>query len=222
MATYTPETRVIIEQILGDELQKKRDIVLLANIERHPLPERREVHFVKGTPDTKQSLKLANIGQADKVIIHTGSDEESFFAQVNTFSLVKEGCDMTIRCVHSESLATFPSVPGRFEIIVQRIIRTISFSSGDEKQPGQDSGRNEDAFRGACMSERKHQGWRDYVQSANDSVWVGARIVTRIGLGGVLRSRSGTLTGSETQELEEVFQPSAQQLAYYRGRGFTP
>ena len=116
---YTPETRVIIEQILGDELREKRDIVLLADIERHPLPERSELHFVKGKPDTKQSLKLANIGQADKVVIHTGNDEESLFAQVNALSLVKEGCEMTIRCLQSESLATFSSVQGRFEIIMQ-------------------------------------------------------------------------------------------------------
>jgi voltage-gated potassium channel len=116
---YTNETGGIIEQIVMDEQRKQRDIVLLADIERHPFPERAEVHFVKGKPDTKQALRKAGAGQADKVVIHTGSDEESLFAQINALSLVKEDCDMTIRCLSSESLATFSSVPGRFEIIMQ-------------------------------------------------------------------------------------------------------
>jgi len=116
---YTSETPGIIEQILSDEQRKQRDIVLLANLDRHPLPDEGLVHFVKGKPDTKQALKKAKVSQADQVIIHTGSDEETLFAQVNVLSLVKEGCDVTIRCLSSESLATFSSVPGRFEIIMQ-------------------------------------------------------------------------------------------------------
>ena len=116
---HTSETTGIIEQILSDEQRKQGDIVLLANLDRHPLPDEAQVHFVKGKPDTKQALKKANASQADQIIIHTGSDEETLFAQVNVLSLVKEECDVTIRCLSSDSLATFSSVPGRFEIIMQ-------------------------------------------------------------------------------------------------------
>lgn len=116
---FTPETKDIIKQILCDEQRKQRDIVLLADIPRHPMPERAGVHFVRGKPDTKQALQTANIARADKVIIHTGSDEESLFAQINALSLIKDDCEMTIRCLSSESLDTFSSVPGRFEIIMQ-------------------------------------------------------------------------------------------------------
>lgn len=115
----TDETNDIIEQILRDEQRKQKDIVLLADLPRHPLSGKMGVHFVKGKPNKKEALKRANISQADKVIIHTGNDEETLFAQINSLNLIKEGCEVTIRCLSSDSLATFSSVPGKFEIIMQ-------------------------------------------------------------------------------------------------------
>lgn len=115
----TDETTDIIEQILRDEQRKQGDIVLLAELQRHPLPGKTGVYFVKGKPNKKEDLKRANISQADKVIIHTGNDEETLFAQINALNLIKKDCDVTIRCLSSDSLATFSSVPGKFEIIMQ-------------------------------------------------------------------------------------------------------
>jgi voltage-gated potassium channel len=115
----TGETNEIIEQILDDKHREQRDIVLLADLPRHPFPGKVGVFFVKGKPVRKEALKRANISQADRVIIHTGNDEETLFAQVNALNLIKDTCEVTIRCLSSDSLATFSSVSGKFEIIMQ-------------------------------------------------------------------------------------------------------
>lgn len=115
----TDETQYLIEQMLMDEHREERDIVLLAEIDRHPMPDLENVIFIKGRVDTKSSLKKANIGQAAQVVIHTGSDETSLFALINTLKLKKQDSEVTVRCLSTESLDTFSNVAGNFEIIMQ-------------------------------------------------------------------------------------------------------
>ncbi|MCP4721408.1 MAG: potassium channel protein, partial [Desulfobacteraceae bacterium] len=116
---YTEETEHLVEQIQNDETNATRDLVLLADIPRHPLPELENLIFVKGRPDTIQTLTRANTGQADRIIIHTGSDEQSLFALINALGLKKDTCEVTVRCLSSQALDTFSSVPGNFETIMQ-------------------------------------------------------------------------------------------------------
>lgn len=122
---YTDETRQLVEQILIDENRDQRDIVIVADIERHPMPDRNGVVFVKGAPESKDTLHMANLEFADRVIIHTGKDENSLFALINTLKLKKETCEVTVECLSSKSFETFKSVPGKFEIIMQMTTEMI-------------------------------------------------------------------------------------------------
>lgn len=115
----TAETDFLIEQIAKDDGNKDVDIVLVANLSQHPLPDMEQVVFIKGRPDSVSTLKKANIPEARRVVIHTGSDEESLFALVNVIKLKNDKCDVTVRCLSTEALETFRSVPGKFEVIVQ-------------------------------------------------------------------------------------------------------
>lgn len=116
---HTPETEYLVEQIRGDETYRHQDMVLLAELPRQPMPEQDHLFFVKGRPDTVQALTRANVSRADRIIIHTGNDEISLFALVNALKLKKESCEITVRCLSSQSLDTFTSVPGKFETIMQ-------------------------------------------------------------------------------------------------------
>ena len=116
---FTPETDTLIQQIKMDETYARQDMVLLADIDRHPFPDVPDLFFVIVWPDTLQSLNLANTGGAGQIIIHTGGDEDSLFALINVLKLKKKGCDVTVRCLSSQSMDTFSSVPGEFEIILQ-------------------------------------------------------------------------------------------------------
>lgn len=116
---FTDETKYLVQQIQRDETYAEQDIILLADISRHPFPERDNLFFVKGRPDTLDALEKANTHQASRIIIHTGSDEESLFALINTLKLKKPSCEITVRCLSTQSLDTFSSVPGKFEIIMQ-------------------------------------------------------------------------------------------------------
>ena len=115
----TDETAFLIEQILKDDGCSDVDIVIAANLDQHPMPEIDNVIFVKGKAETKSTLQRANIGTARRVVIHTGNDEETLFALVNVMKLKGESCDVTVRCISTEALETFRSVPGTFEVIVQ-------------------------------------------------------------------------------------------------------
>jgi len=115
----TEETEHLVEQIRKDETYADQDLVLLADLPRHPLPEQENLFFVKGRLDTIQALERANTCQADRIIIHTGSDEQSLFSLVNALKLKKETCEITVRCFSTHSLDTFSSVPGEFETIMQ-------------------------------------------------------------------------------------------------------
>ena len=115
----TPETIPLVEQILIDENRSQRDVVIVANYQKHPMPNRSNVFFVKGNPEAKQTLNKANIKVADRVIIHTGKDEISLFALINVLKLKKERCEVTVECLSTQSLDTFTSVPGDFEVIMQ-------------------------------------------------------------------------------------------------------
>ena len=75
----TDETEQLIEQIQKDETYADQDVVLVADISRHPLPDMDDVFFVKGRPDTLHTLNKANIKQAAQIVIHTGKDEDSLF-----------------------------------------------------------------------------------------------------------------------------------------------
>lgn len=115
----TEETTFLIEQIMRDDGCKDLDIVLAADLDHHPMSDRENVIFVKGKPEVKSTLMRANIGGAKRVVIHTGDDDASLFALVNVMKLKSAECDVTVRCISSEALETFKSVPGKFEVIVQ-------------------------------------------------------------------------------------------------------
>lgn len=68
----TRETGQLVEEIQKDETYTDQDIVLAADISRHPLPDLDNVFFVKGEPDTSHTLTKANIVEATRIIIHTG------------------------------------------------------------------------------------------------------------------------------------------------------
>ncbi|MCK5542589.1 MAG: ion transporter [Desulfobacterales bacterium] len=121
----TDETKQLVEQILIDENRDQRDIVIVADIERHPMPDREDVFFIKGSPELKDTLNMANLKLADRVIIHTGKDDKSLFALINTLKLKKETCEVTVECLSSESFETFKSVPGDFEVIMQMTTEMI-------------------------------------------------------------------------------------------------
>ena len=121
----TAETRQLVEQMLIDENRDQRDIVIVADIERHPMPDTEDVFFIKGGPELKETLDKANLKLADRVIIHTGKDEKSLFALINTLKLKKETCEVTVECLSSESFETFTSVPGDFEVIMQMTAEMI-------------------------------------------------------------------------------------------------
>ena len=116
---HTRETDYLVEQIREDESYRQRDLVLLADLPRHPMPEQENLYFVKGKPDTIQALKRSGVSRADRIVIHTGSDETSLFALINVLKLKAPDCDITVRCLSSQNLPTFEAVPGRFETIMQ-------------------------------------------------------------------------------------------------------
>jgi len=116
---HTQETGYLVEQILGDETYRQWNMVLLADLQRHPLPDRHGLYFIKGRPDMIPALKRANIQGARRIIIHTGSDETSLFALINALKLTSGQCEISVCCLSSENLDTFASVPGRFETIMQ-------------------------------------------------------------------------------------------------------
>ncbi len=119
VAGYTPETDYLVEQIRADESCRNQDMVILADLPRHPLPGQENLFFVKGRPDTIKDLKRAGADRADRVVIHTGSDESSLFALVNALTVKTKECEITVRCLSSQNLPTFEAVPGQFETIMQ-------------------------------------------------------------------------------------------------------
>ncbi|WDP91373.1 MAG: NAD-binding protein [Desulfobacter sp.] len=116
---HTEETEYLAQQIREDESYSSQDIVLLADLPRHPMSEEPNFFFVKGRPDTIAALNRANVSQADQIVIHTGNDESSLFALINALKLKSDACGITVRCLSSQSLETFSSVPGKFEVIMQ-------------------------------------------------------------------------------------------------------
>jgi len=115
----TDETEQLIEEIQKDETYASQEVVLVADISRHPFPEMENVFFVKGRPDTLFALNKANIKDAKRIVIHTGNDEESLFALINALKLKNHACEITVRCISTHSLDTFSSVRGDFQIIMQ-------------------------------------------------------------------------------------------------------
>ncbi|MCG8618034.1 MAG: potassium channel family protein [Desulfobacterales bacterium] len=116
---YTSDTEYLAGQIREDESYREKDVVILADLARHPMPEEEGCFFVKGAPDTTQALERANVSKASRIVIHTGSDEISLFALINALKHKNDACEVTVRCLSSQSLDTFGSVPGRFETIMQ-------------------------------------------------------------------------------------------------------
>ncbi|MCG8640364.1 MAG: ion channel [Desulfobacterales bacterium] len=115
----TDDTEYLIEQILKDENRENREIVLVADMDRHPFPDHAGVFFIKGCPDRINTLKKANAGQAQRIVIHTGSDEDTLFALINTLKIKRTDGEVTVRCLSTPSLDTFSSVHGDFEIVMQ-------------------------------------------------------------------------------------------------------
>ncbi len=116
---HTQETEYLVEQIRADKTYQGKDIVILADLPRHPFPEKPHTYFVKGRPDTIQAMTRAGAAGADRIIIHTGSDELSLFALINTLNMKSDTCEITVRCLSTQSLETFSSVPGEFQTIMQ-------------------------------------------------------------------------------------------------------
>lgn len=116
---FTEETEQLINEIQNDEGYVDQEIVLVANIDRHPFSDKENLFFVKGRPDTIDTLNKAATANAQQIVIHTGSDEESLFALINVIKLKSDNCDVTVRCLSSQSMDTFSSVHGDFQIILQ-------------------------------------------------------------------------------------------------------
>lgn len=115
----TDETEQLINEIQNDETYADQDVVLVDDVSRHPFLDMDNVFFVKGRPDTLFALNKANIKNAKRIVIHTGSDEESLFALINALKLKNDDCEITVRCISTQSLDTFSSVQGDFQIIMQ-------------------------------------------------------------------------------------------------------
>ena len=115
----TNETEQLIEEIQKDETYASQDIVLVADISRHPFLDSDNIFFVKGKPDARHTLNKANIKEATRIIIHTGNDEKSLFALINALKLKNKACEITVRCISTQSLDTFSSVRGNFQVIMQ-------------------------------------------------------------------------------------------------------
>jgi voltage-gated potassium channel len=113
------ETEQLIGQIQQDETYSDHDVVLIDDVSRHPFSDLDNVFFVKGRPETLYALSKANIKEAKQIIIHTGKDEDSLFALINALKLKNEKCEITVRCLSTQSLDTFSSVRGDFQIIMQ-------------------------------------------------------------------------------------------------------
>ncbi|MCG8549890.1 MAG: NAD-binding protein, partial [Desulfobacterales bacterium] len=122
---YTQETEYLVEQIRADETYRDKEIVVLANEPRHPFPEQPHTFFVKGRPDTIQAMNRAGTNAAGRIIIHTGSDELSLFVLINALNLKAETCEITVRCLSTQSLETFSSVHGQFEIIMTMTVEMM-------------------------------------------------------------------------------------------------
>lgn len=119
------ETEQLIDQIQRDASYKSQDIVLVADIERNPFSDRDNLFFIKGRPDTLATLNKAQIETAASIIIHTGNDEESLFALINALKLKNRACEVTVRCMSSQSLDTFSSVVGDFQVIMRMTAEII-------------------------------------------------------------------------------------------------
>lgn len=116
---HTEETEQLAKEIQKDDGYSHQDIILVADIQRHPYPDMDNMFFIKGRPDTQATLMKANIAKASRIIIHTGNDEESLFALINALKLKTDKCEITVRCLSSQSLDTFSSIQGNFQIIMQ-------------------------------------------------------------------------------------------------------
>jgi voltage-gated potassium channel len=121
----TDETEQLIEQIQKDETYADHDVVLVDDVSRHPFSDLDNVFFVKGSPNTLYALNKANIKEANRIIIHTGKDEESLFALINALKLKNAACEITVRCISTQSLDTFSSVQGDFQIIMQMTVEMM-------------------------------------------------------------------------------------------------
>jgi len=115
----TDETEQLVKEIQKDATYANWNIVLAADISRHPFPDLDNVFFIKGRPDTSHTLNKANIKEAARIIIHTGNDKASLFALINAIKLKNKNCEITVRCISSQSLDTFSSVQGDFQLIMQ-------------------------------------------------------------------------------------------------------
>lgn len=116
---HTQETEQLIKEIQRDDSYQDQNIIIVADVSRHPLSDIEKVFFIQGRPDTQETLNKANISKASRIIIHTGSDEESLFALINALKLKNDDCTITVRCISSQSLDTFSSVHGNFQVIMQ-------------------------------------------------------------------------------------------------------
>ncbi|MCD4741030.1 MAG: potassium channel protein, partial [Desulfobacteraceae bacterium] len=79
----TEGTIPLMEQILMDESGDPRDIVVVAEVDKHPMPDKKKVYHVK-------TFNNANIEFADRVIIHIEENENNSPVLMNTLKLKKE------------------------------------------------------------------------------------------------------------------------------------
>jgi voltage-gated potassium channel len=66
---WNSQAREIVRELLGEELEEKRPIVILAQLPNDPYPGENQVTFVKGSPSSAEDLKRAGIERAECAIV---------------------------------------------------------------------------------------------------------------------------------------------------------
>lgn len=114
----TEGTIPLMEQILIDENRDQKDIVIVADIENHTMPDRKDIFYV-------ETLNNANIELADRVIIHIKKDESTSPFLMNALKFKKESCEVVVECLSDKSFNAMASVSGDFGVIMQMTTEMI-------------------------------------------------------------------------------------------------
>ena len=158
----TKGTIPMMEQILMDESGEQRDIIIVAEVDKHTMPDKKKVYYV-------QTLNNANIEFADRVIIHIGENENNSPVLMNTLKLKKESCEVVVECLSDKSFDALTSIPGDFGVIMQMttemIMQAIQNKVHIPMQILTQNDRAEDIFfitipDSANYNQHNGQGWQ--------------------------------------------------------------
>lgn len=87
------QTEDMISEIISDTLHKNKKIVLCSDVlNENPMPDK--ITFIKGEISKNDTLRRANINDADKIMIYGNSDQHTIFATLAADALNRE--DLTI------------------------------------------------------------------------------------------------------------------------------